>query len=392
MTAEVTAKKVILKNEQGEYLIPYTQTDGNSRNIGETVFSLFPLIDSGLHLLDGALLSGDGIYAGFVNYIAELYNAGTASACFVAEDVWQTQVTTYGVCGKFVYDSSANTVRLPKVTGLVEGTLDVSALGSLTEAGLPAMSTAGAHYHNRGSMNITGSVGMFDLYNAHNSGAFTLAGQTQANIRHDWTGTVGTVNFNAANAWTGVTSTEGAHTHTMGSLLGKSNTVQPQTIKGFLYIVVANVTKTAIEGDIDKIATDLNGKADIDLSNLNETGQAKFSAKLNTDLSNLPVDVKQIVTGWGHPSLIKGIDMALGATGATYTAPADGYIWLMGSVAAPGIAFNSVRQATFISQVVYDQQVQNVSHFAPVSKGTYNIDHANMAFTNFRFVYAKGDE
>ena len=48
---------------------------------------------------------------------------------------------------------------------------------------------------------------------------------------------------------------------------GKSTTVQPQTIKSLLYICVANSVKTQIQVDIDNIATDLNGKADRDLSN-----------------------------------------------------------------------------------------------------------------------------
>ena len=46
------------------------------------------------------------------------------------------------------------------------------------------------------------------------------------------------------------------------SIYGSSNTVQPQSIKVFYYIVVANSTKTNIEVDIDEIVTDLNGKAD----------------------------------------------------------------------------------------------------------------------------------
>ena len=43
-----------------------------SRNIGETVFSLLPLTDAGLHLLDGSLLSVGGIYDTFITYVAAL--------------------------------------------------------------------------------------------------------------------------------------------------------------------------------------------------------------------------------------------------------------------------------------------------------------------------------
>ena len=101
-------------------------SSGNSRNIGEIVTSTIPLTDAGLHLLDGALLSY-GSYQAFVDYIADLYDSGDYPDLFDTEADWQASVTTYGVCGKFVYDSINNTVRLPKITGFIEGTTDVTA-------------------------------------------------------------------------------------------------------------------------------------------------------------------------------------------------------------------------------------------------------------------------
>lgn len=91
----------------------YLTTDGTdaswatvfSRNIGEIVQSTIPLTDAGLHLLDGTLISGGGSYDAFVEYIKDLYDGGTATSLFTTEANWQTAVTTYGVCGKFVYDS-----------------------------------------------------------------------------------------------------------------------------------------------------------------------------------------------------------------------------------------------------------------------------------------------
>ena len=85
---------------------------GSSRNIGEIVASTIPLTDAGLHLLDGSLINGNGIYSDFVDYIAGIYDPTANYFCTEVE--WQTSVATYGVCGKFVYDSVNNTVRLPK--------------------------------------------------------------------------------------------------------------------------------------------------------------------------------------------------------------------------------------------------------------------------------------
>ena len=133
-------------------MIEKTKTTGF---LGQTVFSLDPLFNDGLHLLDGALLQGDGVYKSFIdNYIKPLYNSTPSR--FVTETAWQQSVSTYGVCGFYVYDSTNNTVRLPKVTGFVEGTLDASALGSLVEAGLPLDWLN--HTHTRGDMNITGNI------------------------------------------------------------------------------------------------------------------------------------------------------------------------------------------------------------------------------------------
>ena len=59
---------------------------------------------------------------------------------------------------------------------------------------------------------------------------------------------------------------------------GRSGTVQPQTIKALLYIVVATAIKTPVEVDIDEIATDLNGKADKDFSNATPSQTFKDSS------------------------------------------------------------------------------------------------------------------
>ena len=221
----------------GNNLISGVQTlVGESRNIGQIIPSAIPLTDAGLHLLDGALIQGGGIYSAFVDYIADLYTANPSANYFTTEALWQQSVTTYGVCGKFVYDSVNNTVRLPKVTGIIEGTTDVSALGDLVEAGLP---------------NITGEFN--SAYNSDNlSGAFGWQGGMPAQGTTN-SSYIGGFNFDASRS---------------SSIYGNSSTVQPQTIKVLYYIVIATSTKTDIQVDIDEVVTDLNSKADTDLTNV----------------------------------------------------------------------------------------------------------------------------
>ena len=222
----------------GENLISgaVLETD-TSRNIGQIITSTLPLSDAGLHLLDGALIDGSGSYAKFVDYIANLYGDGTdVPSYFCTEANWQTAVMTYGVCGKFVYDSANNTVRLPKITGIIEGTTDVAALCDLVQAGLPNI-TGGSTMPILSGMSPTGA-----LYRGN-----SVTGQGWYN-----TDTNSELKLDASRS---------------SSIYGNSNTVQPQTIKVLYYIVLATSTKTAIEVDIDEIATDLAGKADVDLSN-----------------------------------------------------------------------------------------------------------------------------
>ncbi len=175
----------------------------------------------------------------YINIDGQRWWSGRQTAGFLPEAEWQESITQYGVCGKFVYDSINNTVRLPKVTGIVEGTLDANALGDLIKAGLP---------------NITGNFGVY-YQSSTVDGAFSITSSTNINrfpsgngegFRHS-------INFDASR----------------DSAIYKNNfnKVQPQTIKGYFYIVIATAAKTDTQLNIDNIATDLYGKADTDLSN-----------------------------------------------------------------------------------------------------------------------------
>ena len=208
---------------------------GQPYNVGQIIESIVPLTDAGLHLLDGALINGSGIYSDFVTYIAGLVS--TYPDLFETEANWQTAVTTYGVCGKFVYDSVNNTVRLPKITGIIEGTTDLTALGDLVQAGLPNITGTFSATRAQGYDQATGAFSQDSTLITSGAGS----------------GTYGRKFYFDASA--------------SNSIYGNSNTVQPQTIKVLYYIVIATSTKTSIQVDIDEVVTDLNGKTDVDLSN-----------------------------------------------------------------------------------------------------------------------------
>lgn len=243
------------------------------KEIGEIFYSLTPQQAAGYHLADGTLISGSGTYAAFVNHMADLYEA--EANCFCTEAEWQTSITTYGACGKFVYDSENNTVRLPKVTGFIEGTIDSNTLGDLVEAGLPD------HTHTY--------TDVYAAFGQGRGGEYPLVSSSNTSDTKTTSG--------ASN-----------------SIYGNSNTVQPQSIKGYVYIVISNVTKTAVQSDIDEIATDLNGKADTDLSNISPSTSAKST-----------------ITSWGVPDYANQV-RGDGISAFTYIAcTKDSYVCVWGT-------------------------------------------------------------
>lgn len=203
------------------------------------------------------------------------------------EEWWQEQVTTYGVCNKFVYDSTNNTVRLPKWGNQIwTGGGNASAIGNGKSIGFTYdgenIVSVGANTENINGTYI-GSVG-------YKSGTGTLPYSTSSRL--------------TSNRTLGLTTS-----------VGDSNIITDfssltTSLDVYYYVVVATTTKTSIEVDIDEIATDLNGKADVDLSNMNASQSAK-----NT------------IVGWGMPDYSAGISIS----GSSYTAPCDGLACLHNS-------------------------------------------------------------
>lgn len=228
----------------GENLISGVATPiQGARNIGQIIQSTIPLTDAGLHLLDGALINGSGSYADFVTYIAGLVS--TYPDLFISENDWQTSVTNYGVCGKFVYNSTNRTVRLPKYSNkiftqnITQSTVPV--IGNGKTLGLTNGSGA---VHGLGEYQGSGYAGL-----QTNKAAGRVLPSTQSQDRFS-SGTVIGVSTDPA---------------TSGLVAQLSNITT--SLDGYYYIVIATSTKTDIQVDIDNIATDLNGKADTDLSN-----------------------------------------------------------------------------------------------------------------------------
>ena len=288
------------------------QSDGTlsviGRNIGEIVASTIPLTDAGLHLLDGALISGSGSYSAFVDYIADLYDSGNYTDIFDTEANWQSVVTTYGVCGKFVYDSVNNTVRLPKYGNQIFTTNNISTATTLPVKGdgLTLGLTNGVI--NVGLNRVTGSTD-YALLLGPSTGQY---GINYSNTQQTF------ASGSTALGGYGVTT----DSTKSGIVTDITSLTNQYGLDVYYYIVIATLTKTDIQVDIDEIATDLNGKADTDLSNSTPAQSFKNSC----------------IT-WGTPDYANGITVAASsANEQTYTAPTAGFfnfnLWSQGSTYA----------------------------------------------------------
>lgn len=320
-----------------------------TRNIGEIVTSTVPLTDAGLHLLDGSLISA-GSYLAFVDYISSLVS--TYPDLFTTEAAWQTAVTTYGVCGKFVYDGANSTVRLPKITGFIEGTTDPTALGDLVQAGLPNITGEFIPWAGKGTYDIGVSFG-------GSTGAVrnVIGVTTKILSEQSYTGTGSSyATFDASRS---------------SSIYGNSSTVQPQAIKTLYYIVIAAAVKTDIQVDIDEIATDLNGKADVDLTNVNNSGSS-------------------LSASWAMPSSTYTI-LTTGASGSTYTAPSNGYLVARGTASASGQYLELV--AENVDSLIHSSAaVLDIAVFIPILKGKIATLYYSTATPTVTFVYAEGSK
>lgn len=107
--------------------------------VGAVFASALPLTDSSVHALDGTTISQSGLYEQFAVYLKSLRDAGYKITCTQSE--FDTSVSTYGQCGKFVINDTLGTIRLPKITEFV-----ASSNGG-QEIGLAQLDTFKQHTH-----------------------------------------------------------------------------------------------------------------------------------------------------------------------------------------------------------------------------------------------------
>jgi hypothetical protein len=321
---------------------------------------------------------------------------------FTTEENWQAEATlsAFGACGKFVIDDDANTIRLPKITGFIQGLTDLASLGDLVEAGLP---------------NITAETSLYQFTNATLKGAFYLkerngTGGPNTNGEHN------VVGFDASRS---------------NPIYGNSNTVQPEAIQYPYFIQVATGAET--EADITK-ELELNipfffGMSQYfnvepnNVSWLKSNGQwnskAVYTDYYDWILSNVNGGVEGFVLSTdtytdydfvintadetfrlplldGSESLVgsRYIEYTRQQSGALYTAPANGFIYYCGDGNSAGNSYvefvnTTNRYLGMATQLVFNGTARI---FAPARRGdVFELFYNGTTPREFRFLYAEGN-
>ena len=346
---------VQLATEYGEISIADIKKEIYIGVLGQTVQSLLPINDNRLRLLNGDVLSKEtSLYVNFIDYIASLQT--DYPNIFTTEDDWQSQNTTYGSCGKFVYNVDTGTLRLPNISNILEGTTVIFDVGDLVEAGLP---------------NITGYSNIAGVASKASPAAGCLE-QNRFSLNYDYQAIQSSVNDFATVSINAALS---------NPIYGNSDTVQPQVIKVLTYIVVAT-SKTLIEEDIEQLKNDIKtagGGIGV--------GTVVFTASSDPPSGFLKCDGSAVSRSL-YPDLFSVIGTSYGeGDGSTtfnlpdsgykiiefdtsetnITAPGDGYIIVQGSTNQGGFGLRNLTK-NYLSESLAERD-WGLGAFIPCFKG-----------------------
>lgn len=155
------------------------------------------------------------------------------------------------------------------------------------------------------------------------------------------------------------------------SIYGAADTVQPAHTTLYPWVCAFNAAVPASTAQAAEFTGALAGKANADLSNLSAAG-------------------KNIASGLGMPTN-RYTDLTLSASGATYTAPANGWVNLAKRTTGDQY-INFFTQSYLVGDELSLGKLIRI--LAPVKKGeTFTIEYTAGGETErFRFIYAEGAE
>ena len=327
---------------------------GTKRSIGEVYFSQSSLAtdNSGaLPLFTGeTIASANTIYPEFYNWVL----AHTELQCTSAE--YESALSTYGECAKYVIGGGS--LRLPLIKNYIKAANPSEGIKNI-KAGLPNITGYLASIDTGGRWGLIANASADDYnkysgaFRAQNNGPYAQSVSTGKGVAS------GDLYFDASKS---------------NAIYGKSSTVTPASTTLYPWVVAYTAAIPASTAQAAEFQQGLSGKADTNLGNLSTAG-------------------KDLASGLGMPSN-RYIDLTLGASGATYTAPANG--WFFVRKVSTGIQVIYLTNTTngMTSSCYSSNSGEYLDSIIPVVKGqSVACEYSTGGTTQFfRFIYAEGAE
>ena len=356
-----------------------------------------------------------------VGWDSENKKASLNTSLVCTEEEWQAIKTAskLGQCGKFVIDDEAGTIRLPAIVN-INGLTDLSKCGLIKDESLPA------HKHTRGSMEISGGLGTVHQFDYYENGAFyrswtgTKSGSGGGN--GDWSNW----EFKASRNWTGSTSAPDNATY-------QDNAPVQQEAIQYPYVIVVNTGIEEAERPINNYqvnnvysygmsqyykgtmnnsswlrsasqwnsGTVYNGiyewaveqqAAGEDGFKLSTEDYTDYDFVINTEEQTFRLPILN-----GDEALVgtKTADMNITASPFTYTAPANGWLYMSGTADSNinqyiTVYIDGEKTMPIIGRNPLTQA--SITYLVPVKRNqTVIIEYTATNISRCKFIYAEGN-
>lgn len=223
------------------------KSEAVSLPVGSIFTSAIPLTDARVHLLDGSTISQTGIYATFADLIKSLVADGKLTT--YTQSQFDSDVSTYGQCGKFVIDNDAGTIRLPLITEFIASN------NGGQEIGLAQLDEFKSHTHIQDPHTHIQNAHRHSIHNPYqNTGAnhviipASAGSATEGDPSYNWSPT-------------GYSAATNQDTIATNQNTGGEET-RPKNIRYPYYIVLAAGYKSDQVVNIDNIVNELDRKQD----------------------------------------------------------------------------------------------------------------------------------
>lgn len=115
--------------------------------------------------------------------------------------------------------------------------------------------------------------------------------------------------------------------------------------------------------------------------------------KADTDLSNTTDTAKITMSNMAMPEITKYENLTVGSSGASYTAPSNGYVSATGQTASETGAYLYLQTTTYGTSIISSGAGQSLQLNLPIKKGTsFTFSYLGYSSVSLTFTYAVGSE